>query len=58
MGDIPCALEFRNRTWFSDEFYEQTLSFMEKKDGFILFVMSRKWGEGSIPPVIQESYAP
>ncbi|MDG2703319.1 DUF72 domain-containing protein, partial [Vibrio parahaemolyticus] len=46
MGDIPCALEFRNRTWFSDEFYEQTLSFMEK-EGWIHSVCDEpQVGEG------------
>ncbi|MCP1149986.1 MULTISPECIES: DUF72 domain-containing protein [Bacillus] len=56
MGDIPCALEFRNRTWFSEEFYEQTLSFMEK-EGWIHSVCDEpQVGEGSIPPVIQATH--
>ncbi|MGD7061287.1 DUF72 domain-containing protein [Bacillus altitudinis] len=56
MGDIPCALEFRNRTWFSDEFYEQTLSFMEK-EGWIHSVCDEpQVGEGSIPPVIKATH--
>ncbi|MGE6629966.1 DUF72 domain-containing protein [Bacillus sp. NPDC077027] len=56
MGDIPCALEFRNRTWFSKEFYHQTLSFMEK-EGWIHSVCDEpQIGEGSIPPVIHATH--
>lgn len=56
MGDIPCALEFRNRTWFSDEFYEQTLSFMEKEGWIHSICDEPQVGEGSIPPVIKATH--
>ena len=53
MGDIPCALEFRNRSWFSPPFYEQTLSFM-KEEGWIHSICDEpQIGEGSIPTVLK-----
>lgn len=53
MGDIPCALEFRNRSWFSPLFYEQTLSFM-KEEGWIHSICDEpQIGEGSIPTVLK-----
>ncbi len=53
MGDIPCALEFRNRSWFSPPFYEQTLSFM-KAEGWIHSVCDEpQIGEGSVPTVLR-----
>ncbi|MCD7036271.1 DUF72 domain-containing protein [Metabacillus sp. GX 13764] len=53
MGDIPCALEFRNRTWFQGEFYEKTLEYM-KEDGWIHSICDEpQAGEGSIPAVLE-----
>ncbi|MCY8835756.1 DUF72 domain-containing protein [Bacillus atrophaeus] len=53
MGSIPCALEFRHRSWFSPQFYEQTLSFM-KAEGWIHSVCDEpQIGEGSVPTVLK-----
>lgn len=53
MQDIPVALEFRNRTWFSEPFREKTLAFM-KSEGWIHGIVDEpQAGEGSIPTVLQ-----
>ncbi|API92623.1 UPF0759 protein YunF [Virgibacillus pantothenticus] len=51
MGGIPVALEFRNQSWFSERFREETLSFM-KEEGWIHSIVDEpQAGEGSIPTV-------
>ncbi|MFD1776849.1 DUF72 domain-containing protein [Paenibacillus rhizophilus] len=51
MKDVPCALEFRNSTWYSPEYRERTLAFM-KKEGWIHTVVDEpQAGIGSIPIV-------
>ncbi|AKG36691.1 DUF72 domain-containing protein [Paenibacillus durus] len=51
MLDVPCALEFRNSTWYSPEYQERTLAFM-KKEGWIHTVVDEpQAGIGSIPIV-------
>lgn len=57
MGDIPIALEFRNQSWFADEFRQSTLDFM-KKEGWIHSIADEpQAGERSIPivPVVTNS---
>lgn len=49
MKDIPCALEFRNRTWYMPEFRERTLEFMRKEDWIHTIVDEPQAGIGSIP---------
>lgn len=51
MGDIPVALEFRNGSWFSDQYRDHTLSFM-KQEGWIHTIADEpQVGERSIPIV-------
>lgn len=51
MGDIPLALEFRNQTWFSDNYYHDTLSFA-KQEGWIHVIADEpQAGEKSVPVV-------
>lgn len=51
MGNIPVALEFRNQSWFSDEYRTSTLSFM-KEEGWIHTIADEpQAGDGSIPIV-------
>ncbi|MGM9929174.1 MAG: DUF72 domain-containing protein [Bacillus sp. (in: firmicutes)] len=53
MGDIPVALEFRNQTWFMDQYYEKTLHFMQS-EGWIHSVCDEpQAGEGSVPTVLR-----
>ncbi|MYL47053.1 DUF72 domain-containing protein [Virgibacillus halodenitrificans] len=57
MGDIPIALEFRNQSWFSDEFRQSTLDFMEKEGWIHSIADEPQAGERSIPivPVVTNS---
>ncbi|AXI07782.1 DUF72 domain-containing protein [Oceanobacillus zhaokaii] len=51
MGDIPIALEFRNQSWFNEQFYSSTLSFM-KQEGWVHSIADEpQAGVGSIPIV-------
>ncbi|MGM9925064.1 MAG: DUF72 domain-containing protein [Bacillus sp. (in: firmicutes)] len=53
MGDIPVALEFRNRTWFTDDYRDRTLAFMEAEGWIHGIVDEPQAGEGSIPTVLK-----
>ncbi|MBD1222938.1 DUF72 domain-containing protein [Virgibacillus halodenitrificans] len=57
MGDIPIALEFRNQSWFSDEFRQSTLDFMEKEGWIHSIADEPQAGDRSIPivPVVTNS---
>jgi uncharacterized protein YecE (DUF72 family) len=52
MGDIPVALEFRHRSWFSPSFYEKTLKFMEEERWIHSICDEPQAGEGSVPTVL------
>lgn len=52
MGDIPCALEFRNQSWFSQAFRDKTLSFMEDEGWIHSICDEPQAGEGSVPLVL------
>jgi uncharacterized protein YecE (DUF72 family) len=57
MGNIPVALEFRNQSWFSEAYRENTLSFM-KEEGWIHTIADEpQAGDGSIPivPIVTNS---
>lgn len=51
MKDVPCALEFRNSTWYSAEYRERTLEFMRKEGWIHTVVDEPQAGVGSIPIV-------
>ena len=52
MGDVPCALEFRHRSWFMPQFHDKTLAFM-KEQGWIHSICDEpQIGEGSVPTVL------
>lgn len=53
MRDIPVALEFRNRTWFSEQYQDKTLAFMQSEGWIHGIVDEPQAGEGSIPTVLQ-----
>nr|WP_279391895.1 DUF72 domain-containing protein [Virgibacillus halodenitrificans] len=57
MGDIPIALEFRNQSWFADEFRQSTLDFMEKEGWIHSIADEPQAGDRSIPivPVVTNS---
>ncbi|MCA1319735.1 DUF72 domain-containing protein [Bacillus tianshenii] len=52
MKDTRVALEFRNQSWFSEPFKEQTLSFMEKEGWIHSICDEPQAGKGSIPTVL------
>lgn len=51
MGDWPCALEFRHQSWFREELYDQTISFMKEEQWIHSVCDEPQAGEGSIPIV-------
>ncbi|KGX87907.1 DUF72 domain-containing protein [Pontibacillus litoralis] len=53
MGDLPLALEFRNRTWFEDPYKEQTLQFMKDNQWIHTICDEPQAGEGSVPAIIE-----
>jgi uncharacterized protein YecE (DUF72 family) len=56
LGDIPAALEFRNRSWFTPHMTDKTLMFMER-EGWIHSVCDEpQAGEGSVPIVAQATH--
>ncbi|MDO7906347.1 DUF72 domain-containing protein [Paenibacillus sp. JX-17] len=53
MRDVPCALEFRNRSWYMPEFRERTLAFMREENWIHTVVDEPQAGLGSIPIVAE-----
>jgi uncharacterized protein YecE (DUF72 family) len=51
MGDVPCAVEFRNQSWFSSEMREKTLEFLTKQHWIHTIADEPQAGTGSIPIV-------
>lgn len=57
MQHIPCALEFRHRSWFEGEMMHRTLAFM-KKEGWIHSICDEpNAGQGSIPIILSATDA-
>jgi uncharacterized protein YecE (DUF72 family) len=52
MDDIDVALEFRNQSWFSNSYYDQTLRFMETERWIHSIVDEPQAGVRSIPTVL------
>ena len=55
MGDIDCALEFRNQSWFEGEMREKTLGFMREEKWIHSICDEPQAGEGSIPTVLEST---
>jgi len=51
MGEVPCALEFRHRSWYSPAYRDKTLAFMREHNWIHTVVDEPQAGEGSIPIV-------
>ncbi|MGD6878090.1 DUF72 domain-containing protein [Bacillus infantis] len=56
MEDIPCALEFRNQTWFYPEMKDNTLRFMEQEKWIHSICDEPQSGEGSVPTVLESTH--
>ncbi|MGN8647021.1 DUF72 domain-containing protein [Gracilibacillus sp. HCP3S3_G5_1] len=52
MGDIPIAIEFRNRTWF-EEHQHETLAFLQELGVTHVICDEPQAGEGSVPTVLE-----
>lgn len=53
MGDTPCALEFRNRSWFTDDLKPKTLQFMKEEKWIHSICDEPQAGNGSVPTVLE-----
>lgn len=51
MGDIPVALEFRHRSWFSEAYRDRTIRFMKQEGWIHTIVDEPQVGDGSVPIV-------
>lgn len=53
MEGIPCALEFRHQSWFTEEFSSRTLDFMMQENWIHSICDEPQAGVGSVPTVLQ-----
>jgi uncharacterized protein YecE (DUF72 family) len=53
MEDIPCALEFRNQSWFTPHYRQGTLDFMKAEKWIHSICDEPQAGVGSIPTVLE-----
>ncbi|WP_158737829.1 DUF72 domain-containing protein [Alteribacillus sp. YIM 98480] len=53
LADFPCALEFRHQSWFSDNYKEKTLEFMEKEQWIHSICDEPQVEEGSVPVILR-----
>ncbi|GGE70435.1 DUF72 domain-containing protein [Priestia taiwanensis] len=56
LGNIPAAIEFRNQTWFRDNYRERTLSFMEEEEWIHTICDEPQAGAGSIPTILHPTH--
>jgi uncharacterized protein YecE (DUF72 family) len=52
LGDLPLAIEFRNRAWMSDRLRERTLAFLQKHWLAYVMVDAPPGMRSSMPPVV------
>ncbi|MYL51727.1 DUF72 domain-containing protein [Pontibacillus yanchengensis] len=57
MGDIPLALEFRNRSWFQTPYIEQTIQFMKDYNWIHSICDEPQAGESSVPTVLEATHS-
>ncbi|WP_181348370.1 DUF72 domain-containing protein [Thalassobacillus sp. CUG 92003] len=56
LPDLPLALEFRNRSWYSHEYRSQTLDFMKEHQWIHTICDEPQAGEGSVPAVLEPTH--
>ncbi|WP_373232514.1 DUF72 domain-containing protein [Cohnella sp.] len=56
MEGIPCALEFRHQSWFTDAYKEKTLTFMKEESWIHSICDEPQAGQGSVPTVLQATH--
>ena len=53
MEGLPCAIEFRNQTWFYPEMRDKTLQFLEQEKWIHTICDEPQAGIGSVPLVLE-----
>ncbi|AJD91942.1 hypothetical protein JMA_26250 [Jeotgalibacillus malaysiensis] len=53
---LPLAVEFRNQTWYSDEFRDRTLQFLKDEELIHSVCDEPQAGEGSIPLIAESTH--
>lgn len=53
MGTTPMAIEFRNRSWFTDDNEQQTIDFLKQLRVSYVICDEPQAGEGSVPTVLE-----
>jgi uncharacterized protein YecE (DUF72 family) len=56
MEDLPVAVEFRNRSWFTPQMTDRTLAFLEKEGWIHCICDEPQAGEGSVPIVLYATH--
>ncbi|MFC0523229.1 DUF72 domain-containing protein [Pontibacillus salicampi] len=56
MGDLPLALEFRNRTWFDPVYKEQTIQFMKDYNWIHSICDEPQAGINSVPTILEPTH--
>ncbi|MGG0656697.1 DUF72 domain-containing protein [Rummeliibacillus pycnus] len=51
LSEFPIAIEFRNRTWYNEQFMDGTLNFLRQQELFHTVCDEPQAGEGSVPIV-------
>lgn len=57
MGNIPCAIEFRNETWFMSAYRERTISFLIQSKWMHTICDEPQTSTGSVPIVPQATHS-
>lgn len=52
MGELPVALEFRHQSWFSSQYIDKTLAFMENERWVHSICDEPQAGNGSVPTIL------
>lgn len=57
MEGLPCAVEFRNQTWFYPNVYDKTLQFLEQEKWIHTICDEPQAGIGSVPIVLEATHS-
>ncbi|WP_242227113.1 DUF72 domain-containing protein, partial [Bacillus cereus group sp. BfR-BA-01315] len=56
MEGLPCAIEFRNQTWFNPNMHDKTLQFLEQEKWIHTICDEPQAGIGSVPLVLEATH--
>ncbi len=57
MEGFPCAIEFRNQTWFRPHMHDKTLQFLEQENWIHTICDEPQAGIGSVPLVLEATHS-